>query len=304
MENDIAMNAIAVLKSINMKNKSVEVEKNILLKFDAGHLMAEDINILPSGEILTNDFLRELSRDNAQLLINHIFQLPSKRVDAVIKAELPKAQTLLPREHPIPKAKPPTKWETFAKLKGIKKQKRSFKVWDEQTKTWKPRHGYQRADDNTVAASWLEEISDHQNNDDHGAHQTLGKEKKIEKNNLKNSRKTTTHRQLLPPSSLKTSLPLGTPLLDQWNNRSISKNIKKEGLEKTLSINRRSTASMGQFDTPILEGESKSFLRRSSLHKKHHYDPVAVNTASEKKKSLALLERMMNESKKPPLSSH
>ena len=40
-----------------------------------------------------------------------------------------------------------TKWEKFAKDKGIKKRKRSKMVFDEQTDEWKRRHGYDRAGD-------------------------------------------------------------------------------------------------------------------------------------------------------------
>ena len=34
----------------------------------------------------------------------------------------------------IPKAKPPTKWEQYARLKGIQKRKKGRMVWDEQKK--------------------------------------------------------------------------------------------------------------------------------------------------------------------------
>ena len=34
----------------------------------------------------------------------------------------------------IPKPKPPTKWEKFAKAKGIQKQKKDKLIWDDQSK--------------------------------------------------------------------------------------------------------------------------------------------------------------------------
>ena len=40
-----------------------------------------------------------------------------------------------------------TKWEKFAKEKGIKKRKRSKLVYDEQTDEWKRRHGHDRVKD-------------------------------------------------------------------------------------------------------------------------------------------------------------
>ena len=46
---------------------------------------------------------------------------------------------------PAPKAE--TKWEKFAKVKGIgqNKDKRSAKVWDETIGDWQYRHGYKKA---------------------------------------------------------------------------------------------------------------------------------------------------------------
>ena len=57
----------------------------------------------------------------------------------------------------MPKSKPPTKWELFAKKKGIKKQKTPNTVFDEETGEWVPRWGYKGAnkkDEN----EWLVEL--------------------------------------------------------------------------------------------------------------------------------------------------
>merc|ERR1719440_140391 len=59
--------------------------------------------------------------------------------------ELPPPTMLLPREKPLPEDKPQTRWEKFAKSKGIVKKKRSKMVWDEATQQWAPRYGYGRA---------------------------------------------------------------------------------------------------------------------------------------------------------------
>ena len=48
----------------------------------------------------------------------------------------------LPREKPIPKQKPMTKWERFRIEKGLPmKQKRGRMVFDEKTSEWVPRYG-------------------------------------------------------------------------------------------------------------------------------------------------------------------
>lgn len=47
----------------------------------------------------------------------------------------------MPREKPVPKPKPLTKWERFAKEKGISHKKKDKKVWDEERQEWVNRWG-------------------------------------------------------------------------------------------------------------------------------------------------------------------
>ena len=77
-------------------------------------------------------FLTNLSRDNIQLLINRLFQLPTERVDNDIVVKLPAPTTRLPRAKPVPKAKQLTKWEKYAKEKGIVKRTKDKVEWDEE----------------------------------------------------------------------------------------------------------------------------------------------------------------------------
>lgn len=48
---------------------------------------------------------------------------------------------MLPREKPVPKPKQPTKWERFAKEKGISHKKKETKVWDDDKQDWVRRWG-------------------------------------------------------------------------------------------------------------------------------------------------------------------
>lgn len=43
-----------------------------------------------------------------------------------------------------------TRWDRFAKEKGIMGSKRSRMMWDDEMKEWKPRHGYKRANDGVL----------------------------------------------------------------------------------------------------------------------------------------------------------
>lgn len=83
-------------------------------------------------------YLKAQSRDGVQLLVNSIFNRPTTVSDDGILASLPiEPITLLPREKPLPKPKPPTKWEKFAKEKGIvSKNHKDRLVFDEEKQDW------------------------------------------------------------------------------------------------------------------------------------------------------------------------
>lgn len=101
--------------------------------------------------------LKSTSRDNVQALLNVLFTRPSKPIRNEVGRliELPEPSLRIPREKPLPKPKPLTKWEKFAKAKGIQKQKRSRMVYDEELDGWAPRWGYKKANDEM--RQWLVE---------------------------------------------------------------------------------------------------------------------------------------------------
>ena len=121
----------------------------------------------------TSEILLARARDNTQFLFNKIWQLKRKIVKDAVCAELPEKELYrLPREKPvciydcicviqiihfqIPPPRAPTRWEKFAREKGIKKTPKSKKVYDEPTESWKPAYGYRRGNDETK--DWMIEI--------------------------------------------------------------------------------------------------------------------------------------------------
>merc|ERR1712071_67993 len=114
------------------KIKSIHVDKPVDLEYDVGNLLAYDINDIDVNQLRTEkeSFLTNLARDNVQLLINRLFQLPTVRVDNEIFVTLPAPTTRLPRAKPVPKAKQLSKWEKYAKEKGIVKRKKDNLEWD------------------------------------------------------------------------------------------------------------------------------------------------------------------------------
>ncbi|XP_011181311.1 ribosome biogenesis regulatory protein homolog [Zeugodacus cucurbitae] len=130
------------------KYKPINVDKHLEVRLDVGSLLCTDPNDLEDSQLRNNreQYLLELTRDNTQLLINSIWELPTERVDECIVAKLPEATTVLPRLRKVPGPKPLTKWEKFAKEKGIKKKKKDKKVYDNVLDKWVPTYGFKRAD--------------------------------------------------------------------------------------------------------------------------------------------------------------
>lgn len=135
-----------------------------------------------------NDYLLNLTRDNTQLLLNKIWELSTERVEEAIVVKLPPARTVLPRMKPVPRPKPLTKWQQFAKEKGIQKKKKSKLSWDEQLQKWVPLYGFKRAKAQGEK-DWLLEVP--QNADpmeDQFAKRIETKSEKVAKNELQRLR--------------------------------------------------------------------------------------------------------------------
>lgn len=127
-----------------------------------------DINPLHST---SEEAILDTTRDNVQLLVNQILKLPIKKTtDSVnssstqdsttVLISLPEPVSELPREKPLPKPKPPTKWELFAAKKGIQKKAKDGKlVYDEETGKWIPKWGYGGAN-KKLDDQWLVEVDE------------------------------------------------------------------------------------------------------------------------------------------------
>jgi regulator of ribosome biosynthesis len=58
----------------------------------------------------------------------------------------------------LPKPKPPTRWERFAKAKGIQHRKKNKMIYDEATGEWVSRWGYKGTNDDGIN-DWLIPVS-------------------------------------------------------------------------------------------------------------------------------------------------
>jgi len=125
-EEDAQLIVKRVLES-SAKSSTVTKEPDNL-RYDLGNLAAFDISSI-NEEIYRKDpeqYLLQTSTTKMQNLIGKLFELPTEQLEHLPgqMALLPKPTTSVPREKPVPQAKPKTKWEKFAAAKGIQKKKK------------------------------------------------------------------------------------------------------------------------------------------------------------------------------------
>ncbi|KAJ4785741.1 hypothetical protein LUZ62_036987 [Rhynchospora pubera] len=264
-------------------------------QIDLGNLMAYDPNhhfqSIPSSRGELANHCLEKGTEMVQAIANSLFSLPSteSRDGPVVKLPLP--TTKLPREKHLPKPKPPTKWEEFAKMKGIKKRKKNKRVWDEQTSSWKRTHGYDRANDDRDIPILDAKSTDEVGVDPFAKRSAEKKErvKKQEKNRLENLKKAAKAGAL--PSHIQlaaTALPItGT-------KKDVPKKASKDELESVAGMAATSTASGGKFDKK-LPGEKPP--KHSGKHRK--FLPVVEGKgigSKEKQQTEKILNQLLSKS--------
>ncbi|KAJ6664027.1 hypothetical protein lerEdw1_008981 [Lerista edwardsae] len=273
--------------------RSVTVQKELELEFDLGNLLGVDKNPVaravagasPQREAL----LRSLARDNTQLLVAQLWALPSERAEGgarPVVAQLPEPSTRLPREKPLPKARPLTRWEQFARLKGIRptRKKRGTLVWDEAAKEWRRRWGYRRAGGDP-SRDWLLEVPDAADPlEDQFAKRRQEKREKVARNELNRLRNLARAHHAGrggPPAELH---PTG--------------HQDRAELGRVTALARLSTASRGRVQ-PRLPKESPAPPSSGARGKKRRFEPVLGDLEGERKRHLELARSLSK--KKPPL---
>ncbi|KAM9023209.1 ribosome biogenesis regulatory protein homolog [Ara ararauna] len=273
------------------KRRSVVVEKELELEFDLGNLLALDRNPPPAAGLRGAGPQREaqllaLARDNTQLLVAQLWELPAERAGGAggpLVARLPEPTFRLPREKPPPRPKPPTRWEQFARLKGIRRRKRTSLVWDEQAKEWRRRWGYRRAGGDPARA-WLAEVpAGADPEEDQFARLRREKRERVARNELNRLR------NLARAHRAGAAIP-AAPLHPTGHQ-------SKEELSHVARVARVSTASLGRFQ-PRLPKEPAEPPSRSG-GRKRRFEPLLGNLAAERSRQLQLLKDMG--SKKPVL---
>eukprot|EP00049_Salpingoeca_infusionum_P018595 m.357940 g.357940 ORF g.357940 m.357940 type:complete len:330 (-) comp17991_c0_seq1:240-1229(-) len=270
----------ALLARVNVeREEEYVIDEGNMLGFDSrpislahGAVLGEDDEEGQSGDTKNaldiSMALTELARENTQLLLNAIWKLPMEKHEEGMYAKLPLPTTKIPREKPVPKPKPKTRWEKFAELKGIQNKKKDRMVYDELSGEYRPRWGYKRANDMS-SVPWLEVPDGADPYEDQFEKLAKNKKERTEKNEQQRLRNIATARL-------------------KAKGRSVNaRTIKKELLQNAISIGRTATASAGVFDNS-LPGEDK-VVRKGKRAKRQ---PVVGQEQSEKQRALKQLARM------------
>lgn len=252
------------------------------LEFDLGNLTAFDKRVALEGSLI------EQAAQGTEPLVQAIFSLPVREEDDGKFVELPKCTFNLPREKPIPKERSLTKWEQFAKEKGISKKRRDRLVFDEATGEYVPRYGNgsKNALDRDVVLPHKEGM---------GADYNPFIQKRKEKKQRIKSNKKKEGKNLHRVSKSQKAQVKPIQALDVSDvGPSGKRYLPKRGLKDTLTIAQRSTASAGRFDEKLAK-EPKAKLQG----RKRKGETVVGKKAlvAEKEKSQKIAEKVLMDSK-------
>ncbi len=216
-------------------------------------------------------------------------------------------------EQPPPAQKAETRWEKFAKERGIApKEKRSRKVWDEATGEWAYRTGYQKASSENDPMSWP--IMEVKKNDDpfedpweRARDAKKDRVNKNTQNKMRNAEKAGevdrgTTRRIMKAKAKERADGRAGGKLDMKNFSNVPSGIpmdmadKQRGKEKTrlaLLATQRSTASMGKFDQ-MRESEPERRKAMAGLKKRKYESATSKDgVKTEAKKSMKVLENVI-----------
>ncbi|KRY42707.1 Ribosome biogenesis regulatory -like protein [Trichinella spiralis] len=243
-------------------NTGLNITRAVDPSIDLGNLLVDEQEPVDQHLMKENTEMAVMNkvRESVQLMANKLWELPTQRIEDAIVVE-------------IPKKAPPTKWEEYAKMKGIQKRKRTRMIWDEAAQDWKPRWGYNRANDNTK--DWLIEIPRQKDPYvDYFGERKEAKKERIAKNELRRL-KNISRRVKGSSSSVLSSLPhIGVGL---------------ESVAHKVERARLATASMGKF-AEKLRGEKAP----KNKGKKNKFLPNEISAQEEKDRYFQTLKAMQS----------
>ncbi|KAG5184542.1 ribosome biogenesis regulatory protein-domain-containing protein [Tribonema minus] len=241
---DIAPNAFS-----RSQDNSAEAED---MSFDLRNLVAFNPHAVDAASLGSTAeererALMERARMGVQQLMAKLFTLPSEPSNVGPVAHLPAEEvTQVPREKPLPKPRAETKWEKFAKEKGIKAKKSSRMVWDEDHKEWRPNWGYKRGNDGVLDLPIVEHKSNADIMADPWTEARAAKKARVVKNLTQRAKNDMRSSGKNPMAGIPLDMmPAARGLAGSAGSRKRG----RDSTRKALELAQASTASMGKFDS-------------------------------------------------------
>jgi len=246
-----------------MSEAGLKKEDDAHMLYDLGNLMMVDTH---SFDGLNEKEIIEKANKNYEGILQALIALKDKSEPKdfdrpILEVTLPPKMLEFPRQKPIPKPKPLTKWEKFRLQKGLRPhQKKPRLVYDEITKSWVPRFGFRSKKHIEDSATGIVEDNTGISLSEVDPFVARKEQKKLQMEKQK--------------------------LREIKNKIAAAKSEKaKEEIGEALKIARRSTASMGKFD-------KKSKNEKPAKPQKEKIDGSKWNLKDEKKRSLDILTVM------------
>ncbi|CAM9794454.1 unnamed protein product [Scytosiphon promiscuus] len=251
------------------------------LQFDLRNLLVVNPHQVDENALAddSEEYLKGQAQAAVQSLINRLFVLPTVPSEVGPVATLPaKEDSVLPRAKPVPAPKAETRWDRFAKEKGIMGSKRSRMVWDDEMKEWRPRHGFKRANDGVLNHAIVEVKPGKDPLADPWSEARVEKKGRVEKN-LHNRSKNQERAGVKP----------GIPVDLMPGARDGPAKRGKANTKGALELVQQSTASMGKFD----EKRQAEPERRKGKGVRRAFKPVTVGSGEETQGHLKILNSVM-----------
>lgn len=231
----------------------------------------------------------EQGRNLVQVLVDRLFNMPSTVDKTGRLVTLPKPSFQLPREKPLPKPRPMTKWEAFAQTKGIKKRKRSKLEFDEGKEEWRRRHGYKRVNDENDIPIIEAKAGDEPGEDPFLKLRESKKERvaKQDKNQLENLKRAAKQGG---KGALPSTLQLAATSLAVTGGKQPGQKLSKNDLGDAAGLASTATASIGKFDKK-LPGEKPA----KKLGKHRKFLPVVDGQGKEKELITNVMKKVLAE---------
>ncbi|GMK58748.1 hypothetical protein CspeluHIS016_0601900 [Cutaneotrichosporon spelunceum] len=254
------------------------------IDLDIGLLAAYDTTPVDAEEYTGNReaHLLELTLTSTQALLGGLFTLETKSTEQGPVVKLPEPEFKLPREKPLPKPKPLTKWERFANAKGISHSKKDKKVWDDEKQEWVNRWG--RDGKNREAEDqWLHEYKSNDDSSVDPRHKARAERKARVAKNERQHAANVAVAMANPTSTLgRETAPASTATKE---SKASSRSVRKAELERSMLVSKTATASLGRFDNKI-EGEP----RAKGIKRK--FEATVGDFKSEKDTAMSILTKV------------